>query len=133
MDTKKRNSLKNIIILLGAIIILAPCFYFTIYRYIDSSICIPKVAKEIGVEPSQSGIYGYIEDTINDGMSHEEILDALDEVGHAIVTQKWDLSNGGYRETVVMRICSHVLNNPVLYMTFSYDEYLEDWMFMDFP
>jgi len=98
--------------------------YFTVYRWIDQTICYSRVASRIDVDPNYLSIRSYIQFHLTPGMSRHEVISMLETVGP--VDQRETNAN-----EVWVNICSHPLNNIVLFTKYSMDGKLDAIKFDD--
>jgi hypothetical protein len=120
----KRISLKRITQLIVITLVLFLCFgagYFTVFRAVDSSICIPRVSKKLGIRADVNQVYQYVKDQLTPGMKKTEVMDRLGKIGEITIKGTTELANGSIREGVELRICSHPLNNILILNSYSKD------------
>lgn len=125
----KRCSLKSIAQLFLIFLIIFLCFgvgYFTVFRAVDSSICIPRVAKKLGIQADINQVYQYVKDQLTPGIEKTEVMDKLGKIGEITIKGTTELANGSIREGVELRICSHPLNNILILNSYS-----KDWKLID--
>jgi hypothetical protein len=120
--------MKKIIVGIFSLIVLLCILiggYFVFYRLIDQKICYQRVAKSIGVEASYTSIASYIESNLTPGMTPEEVDLILERIGPV---------HHGVRSPNEIRVemCSHPLNNIILFTQYSGDGTLESIKFDDF-
>ena len=103
---------------------LGPYFYLTVAREWDYQECIPKAAKNIGVEPKISAIYKWINDNETPGLSREASRSILENLGTTTFVGSRSIANGPSEDTLRVNICSHPMNNIVLFANYSTDNKL---------
>jgi hypothetical protein len=117
-------TLKHITQLIEITIILLLCLglgYFTFFRAIDTSICIPRVSKKLGIRADINQVYQHVKDQLTPGMKKTEVMDRLGKIGEITIKGTTELANGSIREGVELRICSHPLNNILILNSYSKD------------
>lgn len=120
----KRFSPKKITQSIVIILVLFLCFgaaYFTIFRTLDSSICIPRISKKLGIQAGIDQVYQYVKNQLTPGMKKTEVMDRLSKIGETTIEGTTELANGSIREGIELRICSHPLNNILILNSYSKD------------
>lgn len=120
----KRFSLKRMTQIIVITLVLFLCFgvgYFTVFRAVDSSICIPRISKKLGIRADVNQVYQYVKDQLTPGMKKTEVMDRLGKIGEITIKGTTELANGSIREGVELRICSHPLNNILILNSYSKD------------
>ncbi|HPH98658.1 MAG TPA: hypothetical protein PK613_22450 [Anaerolineaceae bacterium] len=104
----------------GLFFFLVIC-YFTLFRAIDSCICIPRVAQKLGIPATESQIYQYVEQQLTPGIKKAEVMDRLSKIGEVKITGNNEIIDGAINEWIDLKICSHPLNNIVIFNSYSVD------------
>ena len=120
----KSHIYKILLFLLFLLLILGLCLFFTFARDWDYRECIPIAAKRIGVEPKMSAIYIWINNNETKGLSRESTRLILERLGLTTFVDSRSISDGTIEDTLRVNICSHPLNNIVLYANYSSDNKL---------
>jgi hypothetical protein len=124
---KNKNSKRKQIILFIFFLsfcCLIPVFYFTIARDLDKKECIPRTAKNIGVDAETIYIYQWIYQNEVPGISREESRLILEKIAPITLVDTRSIANGTFTDTIRINICSHPMNNIVLSANYSKDNYL---------
>jgi hypothetical protein len=100
---------------------LVPWLYLTNFRDWDYRTCNPKAANRIGVKPNRGSINDWIYDILTPGISRTETKAILERLGPTEMVSSRSLSNGEIENTYQINICSHPLNNIVLFANYSID------------
>lgn len=109
-----------IIILLLSI----PCGYFTVFREVEARLCVSRVAQKVKVEPDWAHIYQYINSQFQPGLTEQEVMHRLNEIGPTDKTERTKLANGKIREGAILKICIHPMNNIYIATTYGTDNKL---------
>jgi hypothetical protein len=73
---------KTWVVFILAILILGfCCFQFYSYFYYDPKYCIPKVAERLNTDPNWAAIAIFTKSKIEPGMTKDEIIQAIQEIG----------------------------------------------------
>jgi hypothetical protein len=90
--------------------------YMTLFRWVDYAICIPLMARKVGVSPSIGGIESYIFETALPGMEREDVLNVLEKLGPVnIRSQDATYPPDEIRDTILINSCMHPLNDLDIY------------------
>ncbi len=126
----RKNTVVRILFALIGLFLLGMCTlcnYFTLFRYVDASICYSRAGRKIGVsEADQNTVYQFVKGMLHPGMSKDEVMSRLSDIGPSVVTGTTELYDGTIRETVKLDICLHPLNDILLLLRYSKDLHSKD-------
>lgn len=122
--------------LVGITIITVCCMlagYFTVFRAIDASICIPRTAQKLGIQSDQSHIYQYVKDQLANsiGMNKLGVMNRLGQIGLTRTMGTRVLATGEISEQVEIKLCLHFLNNIVVFNNYDHDGKLVGFYVVD--
>ena len=94
--------------------------YMTLFRWVDYAICIPSMARKVGVPSTMGGIESYILETATPGMEREKVLEVLEKLGPVDVSfQSISYPPGEFRDAIFTKSCMHPLNNLEIFAFYS--------------
>jgi len=99
------------------------CGFFAIGPSIDRGLCLQRVADRVGIEPSYEAIYSYIYKSVKPGMTRNEALSKLEQIGSISVP----FSNRLPGENVIIdqsyiNICWYWFNDIRLFIDYTADD-----------
>lgn len=128
--TTKRNLVKILFaaLLLSLIVFLS---YWTIYKDIDYEVCMGQVARKLNIDPSYPSLTKHIEDLLPIGLARSDVHEILRRIAPIQIKQ---IDNyAGPFERITIEVCRHPLNNPMLYVYYTYSETLTSIRFEEGP
>ncbi len=133
----RKNTVVRILFALIGLFLLGMCTlcnYFTLFRYVDASICYSRVSRKIGVsEVNQHAINQFVEGMLHPGMSKDEVMSRLSDIGPPVVTGTTEVAyNSTIREFVRLDICLHPWNDILLELRYSRDLHSKDLLLEEY-
>lgn len=90
--------------------------YMTVFRWVDSVLCIASMARKVDAPSTIDGIEAYILTTALPGMGKEEVLKGLEKLGPVEVSfQSSTYPPDKSRDTIFINSCMHPFNNLEIY------------------
>jgi hypothetical protein len=93
-----------------------------IHAYADAMFCIPRLAREMGIDASYGAIKRHVISELQPGMTHDEVIATLKGFAPIDEGHLDGSPAGGKQQQVIVRLCSNPLNNLVLLIEYSKDD-----------
>ncbi len=131
---KRRSTLDILLNIIVALVILGamvPASYYTVFRWADAAICIPRAASRIGVAPNRDAITNYLDERLTPGMFRGDAINILKTVGPIDSNGRSSLNvDESASEVFTIHICMHPMNNISVTLTYSRDaKYLSGFFY----
>ncbi len=98
------------------------CLFLTVFRWADNAACVSRAARHFGIEASNQALYDYVQNQLTPGMTRDEVLVTLRQIGPVSVDQGTEALNGQIADTVRLNICWHPMNSIILFARYSADD-----------
>ena len=103
-----------VIIIAALLVCILPTAYYVIIPQVDSQLCLPDVARRIGVQPTHEAIEVYILATLKLDMSRQEVKSALEAIAPVRIAEGQAPENGILSDQITLLMCNHPNNNIVM-------------------
>jgi len=110
--------------------VLLPIFYVVIYRPLDYYFCRSAISVKLGMSFSPYTLEGYVENSLLPGMTREDVLSTLEEIGRVKVVPLGSV-NDVWSEQITISICTDYFNRIVIFSNYSDDGILMSIKILD--
>jgi hypothetical protein len=100
-----------ILIIIALLVCILPTAYYVIIPQVDSQLCVPDIARKVGVQPTHEAIEVYILTSLKPDMSRQEVRSTLEAISPVRVVEGQNPENGVTSDQITLLMCSHPNNN----------------------